>query len=120
MADGRKADGTFAEGNTGGPGRPRRAVERQYLAVTLDAVPLDLWRQIVDRAAQDALAGDAKARDWLTRYILGAEPIKPSELAADEADVSLDDEHNQARQRRADARMMQFMMNAMKSDAQKE
>jgi hypothetical protein len=67
----RKTNGRFAAGNPGGPGRPRRAIEREYLARLSDAVPLDAWQAIVERAVEDAKAGDARARDWLARYLVG-------------------------------------------------
>ena len=38
--DGRDPLGKFAKGNPGGPGRPRRTVEREYLAALSDALPL--------------------------------------------------------------------------------
>jgi hypothetical protein len=66
----RTSTGQFAKGNPGGPGRPRRAVEQEYLAVLSEAVPLDTWRAICERAAKDAKAGDHRARDWLSRYLL--------------------------------------------------
>jgi hypothetical protein len=81
----RKPDGTFAEHNPGGPGRPRRAVEQEYLAALSDAVSLDTWRRIVKRAAADAEAGDPKAREWLAKYLIGDKPPKLLELAAREA-----------------------------------
>lgn len=81
---GRNPDGTFAEGNPGGPGRPRRAVEREYLAALSDALLLDDWREIVGKAIEDAKDGDAKAREWVSRYALGAAPISLHELAARE------------------------------------
>lgn len=63
--------GRFAPGNGGGPGRPRRATERAYLATISAACPPDAWREIVSRAVADAKAGDAKARDWLAAYLVG-------------------------------------------------
>lgn len=71
MAEDRTQKGQFAPGNPGGPGRPRRAVEHEYLTTLSEAVPLGTWRDICRRAAKDARAGDAKARDWLSRYLLG-------------------------------------------------
>ncbi len=68
--NGRQADGRFANGNAGGPGRPRRAVETEYLATLGDAVSLDDWRQVVRRAVDDAKNGDAKARAWLTKHLI--------------------------------------------------
>lgn len=91
--NGRRADGRFAMGNTGGPGRPRRAVEREYLAALADELTIDRWRRIVRGAIDAAETGDAKARDWLARYALGAEPPTLAALAvADTAGVTADDE----------------------------
>jgi len=76
----RNTNGTFAPGNPGGPGRPRRGVERQYLEAFAGAVTLDDWRAIIQRAVADAKAGDAKARDWLSKYLVGDEPLALVEL----------------------------------------
>ena len=35
-----------------------------------ERVPLALWAEIVDKVASDAAAGDAKARDWLSKYLM--------------------------------------------------
>jgi hypothetical protein len=67
----RAANGRFAPGWRGGPGRPRRATERDYLAALGEAVTIDRWRKIVERAASNAENGDAKARDWLGSYLVG-------------------------------------------------
>ncbi|MBI1900480.1 MAG: hypothetical protein HYS13_05110 [Planctomycetia bacterium] len=85
MPSGRNANGKFAPGNLGGPGRPRRAVERDYLAALSDAVSLDDWKAVVARAVADAKAGDARARDWLSRHVLGADPPSLKGLATAEA-----------------------------------
>jgi hypothetical protein len=85
MDDIRGDKGHFKRGNPGGPGRPRRAVERQYLAALSDAVPLDAWRAIVEAAVEAAKNGDARARDWLARYLVGEHPLSLADLAADEA-----------------------------------
>jgi hypothetical protein len=51
-----------------------------------DAVPLDKWRQIVGAAVEGALAGDYRAREWLTKHLLGTpEPGALQALAVDEA-----------------------------------
>jgi hypothetical protein len=70
-ASDRTSNGCFAVGWRGGPGRPPRATERVYLAAIGEAVPIDRWRKIVERAASDAENGDAKARDWLGSYLVG-------------------------------------------------
>ena len=62
--------GRFAVGNSGGPGRPKRQAEGAYLQTLSERVPLALWAEIVDKAASDAAAGDGKARDWLSKYLM--------------------------------------------------
>jgi hypothetical protein len=84
MGDSHDERGHFKRGNPGGPGRPRRAVERQYLAALSDAVTLDTWRAIVEAAVTAAKNGDGKAREWLTRYLIGERPLTLADLAADE------------------------------------
>lgn len=89
-----RADGgRFAPGNAGGPGRPRRAVERDYMATFGDELTLDRWRRIVRSALDDAENGDAKAREWIAKYALGSDPARLFDLAAAEAaNVTADDE----------------------------
>ncbi len=90
--DGRKTDrdtvGRFANGNPGGPGRPRRDTERTYIAALSEACPPDTWREIVARAVADAKAGDATARAWLGGYLVGrpgADAITLHALAVEDA-----------------------------------
>lgn len=71
---GRNTNGTFAPGNSGGPGRPSRATEREYMSIVMRACTLDDWQAIVERAVQDARNGDGAARSWLASYLVG----KPS------------------------------------------
>lgn len=68
---GRGPNGKFARGNAGGPGRPRRETEREYLEAISEVVKQADWRRIVRKAKDDAIAGDAKARDWLGKYLIG-------------------------------------------------
>ena len=83
--------GRFAVGNSGGPGRPRRAIEREYLRAVSDAVPLEAWTAIVERAVSDAKDGDDKARNWLAKYVIGDAPIGLTELLARELlDIDVD------------------------------
>jgi hypothetical protein len=77
---GRGERGRFADGNPGGPGRPRRATERQYLRALVGAVPLKDWRAIVKRAVEDAKAGDGQARNWLSKHLCGDDPLALAEL----------------------------------------
>ncbi len=66
----------------------RRPIEREYLAALNAAVPLDTWQAICMRAADDALAGDAKARDWLAKWLLGIESRLLTTLAAEESEAT--------------------------------
>jgi len=68
----------------------RRPIEREYLATLNAAVPLDTWQAICKRAADDALAGDAKARDWLAKWLLGLESRLLTTLAAEESGAEAD------------------------------
>ena len=68
-----------------GKAKARRPIEREYLATLNAAVPLDAWQAICKRAADDALAGDAKARDWLSKWLLGIDHRSLTTLAAEES-----------------------------------
>jgi hypothetical protein len=90
---GRDDRGRFAQGNPGGPGRPRRAVESDYLRSLTDRVTPDVWASIVDAVVTAARSGDMRAVEWLTRYVLGNTPPTLFDLAvADAADVDVDAE----------------------------
>jgi hypothetical protein len=78
---GRNGSGQFAPGNPGGPGRPRRAAERDYLLALTKECPLEKWQAICRRAVVDAEKGDSKARDWLSRYLLGSPADLPTLMA---------------------------------------
>ncbi len=93
----RDAHGRFAKGHPGGPGRPRRAVEQEYLATLNAAASLERWRQIIDRAIKDAIDGDARAREWLSQYLLGEDRVSLVHIAAKErAGLSPDSEIDSA------------------------
>ena len=62
--------GKFAAGNPGGPGRPFLRQQRFLVAIN-DAVDPDTWKEIIQRAVDDAKAGDYRARDWLSKWLLG-------------------------------------------------
>jgi hypothetical protein len=94
MAEGHDNRGRFTKGNRGGPGRPKRYIEREYLTALSEACPPAKWKKIVQKAVEEALDGDAKAREWLSGYLLGKLSDRPlSEIAADEYDgLSVEDE----------------------------
>jgi len=83
----RDRKGRFAEGSAGGPGRPPRQTERDYLRATLTGCSVDDWVEIVRQAVTSAKAGDAKARDWLSQYMLG----NPVGIAPTSFDLAVDD-----------------------------
>jgi hypothetical protein len=67
----------FKKGQSGNPkGRPPESVDRRrsYLCALSDEVSLDDWKEIAAHAKADALKGDAKARQWLSDYLIGKDP----------------------------------------------
>jgi hypothetical protein len=67
----RNKDGTFATGNPGGPGRPRRSVEKDYMRTLAETCPPDVWQEICLAAVRKAKLGDPVARAWLSKYVMG-------------------------------------------------
>ena len=63
--------GRFALGNSGGPGRPPIEHERKYIDTLRSACTVEDWQAICKRAVRDARGGDDKARNWLSKYLLG-------------------------------------------------
>jgi hypothetical protein len=95
---------------------PRRAIERDYLVALAEAVPVEKWREICLATVEAAKAGDPKARDWLTRYLIGDSPMKLLHLAADErsaysADTEIDRESKSREQMRQLADACSFLGN---------
>jgi hypothetical protein len=74
------ATGRFLPGNGGGPGRPRKEVERAYLTELRRLVPLAEWGKVVRRALKDAKRGDPSARAWLSKHLVGDDPLGLIEL----------------------------------------
>lgn len=67
----REKNGRFLPGTPPGPGRPPRQTEAGCMQAMMQACPLDTWRTICERAVVEAKRGDAKARDWLAKYLVG-------------------------------------------------
>ena len=82
----RNSDGRFATGGPGGPGRMRRLAEREYVVALSDVVPLDRWRRIVERAANDAENGNHRAREWLSSYLCPPDEVAEILAAAERSD----------------------------------
>jgi hypothetical protein len=83
---GRNRNGTFAHGNTiaAGYGRPPRRTESSYLVSLSNIVTEEHWHAIVTKAIEQAVEGDFRARDWLSTYLLGSNPLhtRPSLVEA--------------------------------------
>ena len=80
----RDINGRFVKGNTAakgsGGGRPKRSVEDRYIKALSRSVTMEDWTKICDVAIARAKAGDAKARQWLSDYLMG-KPIQRMEHA---------------------------------------
>lgn len=77
----RDKSGRFLPGTDGGPGRPTRQGEADYLRMLTDGVSAQDWQKIVSRAVKDAVKGDYRARAWIGDYLLG-KPVQTIKLAA--------------------------------------
>lgn len=55
-------------------GRPSKAREMRYYEITQTAVTFEDWREIVNKAKEQAKRGDAVARKFLADYLIG--PLK--------------------------------------------
>lgn len=62
--------GHFKKGHAGGPGRAPRKKEDRYLLRISKKVTDEEWDKIILRAIKDAKAGDSRARDWLSKYLV--------------------------------------------------
>jgi hypothetical protein len=68
----RDEKGRFVKGhNIPGPGRPSRDIETSFINVLTDVCSMDKWKKICNRAVNDAIKGDAKARDFVASYLIG-------------------------------------------------
>lgn len=81
---GRDEHGRYIKGHKSNGGRKPREVDASYLSVTLGAVSLDDWEEIVLKACQQAKRGDSTARKWLSDYILGI-PTQRMDVKSDNA-----------------------------------
>lgn len=70
----RNSDGTFAKGNIGGPGRPARPTEENYLRATVALCSIDDWKEIIKTAVAHAKGGDHRARQFLADILLKNAP----------------------------------------------
>lgn len=63
----------------------RRPVEREYFATLNAVVTLEVWKRISQKAVDDALAGDAKAREWLSKCLMQTDNRTLTLMAAEES-----------------------------------
>lgn len=68
---GRAADGRFAPGNPGGPGRPPAANVREHRAALLDAVEPEAVRRIIAAMVEAAERGDVAAAKLVLERVFG-------------------------------------------------
>jgi hypothetical protein len=70
----------FQPGQSGNPkGRARKPYEEKYLKAFYSIVKVDDWKEIVDKAREQAKRGDPKARQWLADYMIG-KPAQPIDM----------------------------------------
>jgi hypothetical protein len=89
MREDRDHRGRFAAGNRGGPGRPKRATEADYLQALSSIIGVADLVAIARRAVADAKKGSARARDWVSKYLLGDPSSKAPTDICDWERVSL-------------------------------
>ena len=53
-------------------GRDLRSLD--YMVPLVEVCPPDVWKQIMSKTVEDAMNGDARARDFLARQLMGKPP----------------------------------------------
>ena len=72
MSEERSKSGQFKKGHSGNPkGRAPRKKEERFMEVSIAAVSLKDWREIIKKAVIKAKGGDPQARKFLADYLLG-------------------------------------------------
>ena len=85
MTTERDSKGHFKKGHAPvSPGRPKAAVEIEYMGILKQGVTPDDFKKIVATAVSLAMAGDWKAREWVGNYLIGR-PNFTLELKAPDA-----------------------------------
>ena len=65
----RNERGQFTKGHKGGPGRPPKATEQEYLDAFCEEVPLAQWRKLIAAQVRRAERGDLQAFGALANYL---------------------------------------------------
>lgn len=72
LQDKRDNKGRFAPGNQAANGRkPALSYNKIYQSMLQEGCSPKDWKQIVERAVRDAKNGNANARQWLSKYLIG-------------------------------------------------
>lgn len=72
MAAAREENGQFKKGISGNPkGRSPKKKEERFMEVSIAAVSLKDWREIIKKAVGQAKRGDTQARKFLADYLIG-------------------------------------------------
>ncbi|WP_425400170.1 hypothetical protein [Aeoliella sp.] len=91
MEEKRDARGRFLPGHAGGPGRKPKPPGNRYARYLGEVVTESEFKRLIRVTLERAQSGDAKARDWLAKWLLSKDrPLPPTaeELAAaSEADA---------------------------------
>ena len=83
----RDSKGRFVKGASGNPqGRLPKETEKTYLEVCQNTCTFDVWREITMKAVEQAKRGDARARQWLSDYLMG-KPISMVMAVQDNRDT---------------------------------
>lgn len=83
----RNEKGQFVKGHPGGPGRPRREVEAQYLNVMLGAVSESEWQKVVNAMIKQAQRGNVAAATWLGNYVQG-KPVERVDITSNDETIA--------------------------------
>lgn len=101
----RDMNGKFAKGNPGGPGRPHRQIEQDYLAAFSEVITREEWKEIIEKAVGQAKEGDPRARQWLTHYVIGPRQDKELETIAIQEEMEIDPIARQVKEKKRDDEM---------------
>lgn len=90
-SNGRGAGGKFAAGNPGGPGRPARVIEVDYIRRLSAAVTPDKWQKIIAKVVTLAENGERWAVEFIAARVMGQATLTDVAIR-DELQVTSDDE----------------------------
>ena len=92
--DERDEKGHFKEGHRGIGGRPAKAREQAILQIGREVVTLERWREIFEKAYNDAVKDeDGRTRDKARRFLAEYQIGKPAQTIRLHSDDAGDDEY---------------------------